>query len=106
MIEGQAPFRARKERVKREEVEKRVKSEQEKYSNKFTEDAKAICQSVMSANYSRIAKCLFIPVLCYSYCKKRSTTVLVASLDETELKKLSSILFLNQLTGSVWKPGF
>ena len=46
MIEGQAPFRARKEKAKREEVERRVKEDQEKYSNKFSDDAKAICQAV------------------------------------------------------------
>lgn len=46
MIEGQSPFRARKERVKREEVEKRVQEEQEQYSEKFSEDAKAICKAV------------------------------------------------------------
>nr|CAD7432303.1 unnamed protein product [Timema monikensis] len=39
MIEGQAPFRARKEKVKREEVDRRVKEDQEKYSHKFNEDA-------------------------------------------------------------------
>ncbi|XP_065507638.1 G protein-coupled receptor kinase 5-like isoform X3 [Caloenas nicobarica] len=44
MIEGQSPFRARKERVKREEVEKRVQEEQEPYSEKFGEDARAICK--------------------------------------------------------------
>lgn len=48
MIEGQAPFRARKEKVKREEVERRVKDEHEKYSTKFTPDAKSICQAVSS----------------------------------------------------------
>ncbi|CAG2164227.1 unnamed protein product [Oppiella nova] len=47
MIEGQAPFRGRKEKVKREEVERRVKDETEKYSNKFSEDAKAICQALL-----------------------------------------------------------
>ncbi|CAB0003554.1 unnamed protein product [Nesidiocoris tenuis] len=47
MIEGQAPFRARKEKVKREEVDRRVKNEQEKYSNKFTEDARSICQQLL-----------------------------------------------------------
>jgi G protein-coupled receptor kinase len=36
--------------VKREEVERRVKDEQEKYSNKFNDDAKAICQAVRSLN--------------------------------------------------------
>lgn len=46
MSEGQSPFRARKERVKREEVEKRVQEDQEQYSDKFSEDAKAICKAV------------------------------------------------------------
>lgn len=47
MIEGQAPFRARKEKVKREEVDRRVKEEQEKYSTKFTEEAKSLCKQVL-----------------------------------------------------------
>ncbi|XP_069474044.1 G protein-coupled receptor kinase 5-like [Ambystoma mexicanum] len=47
MIEGQSPFRARKERVKREEVEKRVQEEQEQYSEKFSEEAKSICQMLL-----------------------------------------------------------
>jgi len=46
MTAGRSPFRARKERVKREEVEKRVQEEEEEYSDKFTEDAKAICRMV------------------------------------------------------------
>ncbi|CAH0555310.1 unnamed protein product [Brassicogethes aeneus] len=48
MIEGQAPFRARKEKVKREEVDRRVKSDQEKYTSKFTEDAKLLCQQLLA----------------------------------------------------------
>lgn len=48
MIEGQAPFRARKEKVKREEVERRVREEREKYSSKFAEDARAICQALLA----------------------------------------------------------
>jgi len=48
MISGQAPFRKRKEKVKREEVDRRVKEDQESYSEKFTEDAKSICSMVMS----------------------------------------------------------
>lgn len=48
MIEGQAPFRARKEKVKREEVDRRVKTEPEKYSNKFSEDAKSLCQQLLA----------------------------------------------------------
>ncbi|XP_046383358.1 G protein-coupled receptor kinase 2 isoform X1 [Ischnura elegans] len=47
MIEGQAPFRARKEKVKREEVDRRVKEDQEKYSHKFTEEAKSLCQMLL-----------------------------------------------------------
>ncbi|XP_017773127.1 PREDICTED: G protein-coupled receptor kinase 2 [Nicrophorus vespilloides] len=48
MIEGQAPFRARKEKVKREEVDRRVKTEQEKYSSKFSEEAKSLCQQLLA----------------------------------------------------------
>ncbi|EMP41727.1 G protein-coupled receptor kinase 5 [Chelonia mydas] len=48
MIEGQSPFRARKERVKREEVEKRVQEEQELYSDKFTENTQAICKMLLT----------------------------------------------------------
>ncbi|XP_049779043.1 G protein-coupled receptor kinase 2 [Schistocerca cancellata] len=47
MIEGQAPFRARKEKVKREEVDRRVKEDQEKYSHKFSEEAKSLCQRLL-----------------------------------------------------------
>ncbi|GIY30457.1 g protein-coupled receptor kinase 2 [Caerostris darwini] len=47
MIEGQAPFRARKEKVKREEVERRVKEDKERYSTKFNEDAKSLCQELL-----------------------------------------------------------
>ena len=46
MIEGKAPFRARKEKVKREEVERRIKYEDEIYSKKFTEDSMLICRQV------------------------------------------------------------
>uniref|UniRef100_A0A3F2YWJ4 G protein-coupled receptor kinase n=1 Tax=Anopheles epiroticus TaxID=199890 RepID=A0A3F2YWJ4_9DIPT len=47
MIEGQAPFRARKEKVKREEVDRRVKEDPEKYSHKFSDDAKSLCQQLL-----------------------------------------------------------
>lgn len=47
MIEGQAPFRARKEKVKREEVDRRVKDDQEKYSHKFTDEAKSLCKQLL-----------------------------------------------------------
>lgn len=46
MTAGRSPFRARKERVKREEVERRVQEEEEEYSDKFTADTKAICRMV------------------------------------------------------------
>ena len=40
MIEGRAPFRARKEKVKREEVDRRVKEMEEPYSGKFSQGAR------------------------------------------------------------------
>nr|XP_019960974.1 PREDICTED: G protein-coupled receptor kinase 5-like [Paralichthys olivaceus] len=48
MTAGRSPFRARKERVKREEVERRVQEEEEEYSDKFTEDTKAICRMLLT----------------------------------------------------------
>lgn len=48
MTAGRSPFRARKERVKREEVEKRVQEEEEEYSDKFSEDTKAICRMLLA----------------------------------------------------------
>jgi hypothetical protein len=33
-------------KVKREEVDRRVKDDQEKYSHKFSEEAKSLCQQV------------------------------------------------------------
>uniref|UniRef100_A0A6Q2X5C8 G protein-coupled receptor kinase n=1 Tax=Esox lucius TaxID=8010 RepID=A0A6Q2X5C8_ESOLU len=48
MTAGRSPFRARKERVKREEVEKRVQEEEEEYSDKFTEDTEAICRALLT----------------------------------------------------------
>lgn len=47
MIEGRAPFRARKEKVKREEVDRRVKEDEEKYSQKFSQDAQDICKKLL-----------------------------------------------------------
>ena len=47
MIEGRAPFRARKEKVKREEVDRRVKEMEEPYSKKFSDEAKSICQQLL-----------------------------------------------------------
>lgn len=42
----QAPFRARKEKVKREEVERRVKEDTEPYSDKFSPECADVCKQV------------------------------------------------------------
>lgn len=47
MIEGRAPFRARKEKIKREEVDRRVKEMEEPYSKKFSDEARSICQALL-----------------------------------------------------------
>ncbi|KAK3094443.1 hypothetical protein FSP39_001792 [Pinctada imbricata] len=47
MIEGKGPFRARKEKVKREEVDRRVKEDTEEYSAKFSEDCRDICTQLL-----------------------------------------------------------
>ena len=46
MVCGQAPFRQRKEKVRREEVDRRVKEDTEVYCEKFSEEAKSICSKV------------------------------------------------------------
>lgn len=48
MIQGQSPFRKRKEKVKRDEVDRRVKEDEEEYSEKFSEDAKSICRMLLT----------------------------------------------------------
>uniref|UniRef100_H3D3C5 G protein-coupled receptor kinase n=1 Tax=Tetraodon nigroviridis TaxID=99883 RepID=H3D3C5_TETNG len=48
MIQGQSPFRKRKERVKREEVDRRVREDHEEYSDKFSEEAKDICRQLLA----------------------------------------------------------
>ncbi|XP_064599937.1 G protein-coupled receptor kinase 5-like [Liolophura sinensis] len=47
MIEGKAPFRARKEKVKREEVDRRVREDTETYSPKFSDDCQSICRRLL-----------------------------------------------------------
>ncbi|XP_029640097.1 G protein-coupled receptor kinase 5 isoform X3 [Octopus sinensis] len=47
MIEGKSPFRARKEKIKREEVDRRVKEDQETYSSKFSEECRSVCMQLL-----------------------------------------------------------
>lgn len=47
MIEGHGPFRKRKERVKRDEVERRVMHDTEVYSSKFSDSAKQLCSALL-----------------------------------------------------------
>jgi G protein-coupled receptor kinase len=46
MIEGQSPFRHRKEKVKRDEIDKRVREQRETYSSKFSPFVRDLCSSV------------------------------------------------------------
>ena len=48
MIQGKSPFRARREKVKRDEVERRVKEDTEEYSDKFSSHARHICSQLLS----------------------------------------------------------
>lgn len=47
MIEGKTPFRGWKEKVKREEVDRRVKEDQERYASKFSPDYKDCCMQLL-----------------------------------------------------------
>lgn len=57
MIGGQAPFRKRKERVKREEVDRRVCEDIEEYNPKFSETAKLFCQALLRKNPAQRLGC-------------------------------------------------
>jgi len=48
MIEGRAPFRARKEKVKREEVDRRVKETREDYSERFSPESQSLCEGLLA----------------------------------------------------------
>ena len=52
MIEGRSPFRKPKERVRREEVERRVREDKENYSNRFTQVARDFCEQLLSKSVS------------------------------------------------------
>lgn len=49
MIQGHSPFRKFKEKIPREELDRRVQNDIEEYSRKFSEDAKSICRMVGQA---------------------------------------------------------
>ncbi|XP_062831712.1 G protein-coupled receptor kinase 5 isoform X2 [Anolis carolinensis] len=57
MIAGQSPFRGRKEKVKREEVDRRVLETEEVYSHKFTEEAKSICKMLLTKDVKQRLGC-------------------------------------------------
>merc|ERR1719367_1245773 len=48
MIEGRHPFRKRKERVSRKEVDRRVKEMEIIYSSKFKDDAQNLCSCLLT----------------------------------------------------------
>uniref|UniRef100_A0A673TSL2 G protein-coupled receptor kinase n=1 Tax=Suricata suricatta TaxID=37032 RepID=A0A673TSL2_SURSU len=57
MIQGHSPFRKFKEKVKREEVERRVKEDPEEYSGKFSEEAKSVCRMLLTKSPKRRLGC-------------------------------------------------
>nr|XP_023494212.1 G protein-coupled receptor kinase 5 isoform X2 [Equus caballus] len=57
MIEGQSPFRGRKEKVKREEVDRRVLETEEVYSRKFSDEAKSICKMLLTKDAKQRLGC-------------------------------------------------
>ncbi|XP_051779183.1 G protein-coupled receptor kinase 5 isoform X1 [Erpetoichthys calabaricus] len=61
MIAGQSPFRGRKEKVKREEVDKRVLESQEVYSDKFSEVAMSVCKMVATPSLRSVPTLALVP---------------------------------------------
>ena len=50
MLEGRHPFRKRKERVSKKEVDRRVKEMEILYTNKFKDEAKNLCNLLLTKN--------------------------------------------------------
>ena len=71
MIEGRAPFRARKEKVKREEVDRRVKEMDEPYSKKFSDEAKSICHQLLKKSPRERLGCTSGKNFCIYFCAVR-----------------------------------
>ncbi|XP_075071649.1 LOW QUALITY PROTEIN: G protein-coupled receptor kinase 5 [Mixophyes fleayi] len=57
MIAGQSPFRGRKEKVKREEVDRRVLETDEIYTEKFSEEAKSVCKMLLTKDVKQRLGC-------------------------------------------------
>jgi len=57
MIEGRAPFRQRKEKVKREEVDRRVKEVTEDYSDRFSSASRSLCEGLLQKSPSNRLGC-------------------------------------------------
>ncbi|XP_074856639.1 G protein-coupled receptor kinase 5 isoform X1 [Carettochelys insculpta] len=57
MIAGQSPFRGRKEKVKREEVDRRVLETEEVYSHKFSDEAKSVCKMLLAKDVKQRLGC-------------------------------------------------
>ncbi|KAM9729510.1 G protein-coupled receptor kinase 6 isoform 1-T4 [Menidia menidia] len=48
MLEGQSPFQQRRKKIRREEVERLVREEQEEYSPKFSPQARDLCRMLLA----------------------------------------------------------
>ncbi|KAB1282043.1 G protein-coupled receptor kinase 4 [Camelus dromedarius] len=58
MIQGHSPFKKFKEKVKRAEVERRVKEDTEEYSGRFSKDAVSICSMLLTKNPKQRLGCM------------------------------------------------
>nr|KAF6280157.1 G protein-coupled receptor kinase 4 [Pipistrellus kuhlii] len=58
MIQGHSPFRGFREKVKRQEVERRVQEDTEEYSPSFSEDAESVCRMLLTKNHKERLGCM------------------------------------------------
>jgi len=57
MIHGDCPFRKRKERVTREEVERRIREDNPPFSKKFTDESRLFCSQLLEKSHSSRLAC-------------------------------------------------
>ena len=70
MIEGHSPFRRYKEKVKRDEIQRRTKENKEVYSNKFSTSVRELCEAVIN-------RCCFLHSVWLIFCNFRLTFTLL-----------------------------
>lgn len=98
MTAGHPPFRARGEHPKTSEMERRIRTESEKYGKKFTADVKDLCSKLLSKNPSERLGCSGgREVQSHPFFKEMNFRMLEAGLVEPPFKPDPRLVYCNDV---------